>query len=95
MYGLEVRSARLGEVKAPDSNGVYNLKKNTAYRVVVTAAQYLKLGDDRAALSAAWTPAMADSIFLAIGEYFVDSGKNGFLRLSISASANVCEVDRV
>ena len=95
MYGLEIRSWRPGEVKSPDANGVYNLKHNTAYRIVVTVATYLILNDDRAVISAAWAPAMGADIYLAIGEYFVDSGARGFLRLSAFGTSNVTEIDRI
>lgn len=94
MYGLEQRAWRPGEVITADGNKVYNLQKNTRYRIAVyTADVWMKLGSDRAAL--AGTAATTGDILLPVGVHFVDVGPREFMSISTPANANVLELERI
>jgi len=98
MYSLEVKSARLGPAIKPDAQGVYNLKKNTAYRITIfTADTYLRLSNDRSTLGAlaGWAVSKDVDIYMSVGVHFIDVGPRGFGQIKIPANANVVEIERI
>ena len=96
MYGKEIRAWRPKGEKAlvADANGVYNMVKNTAFRIVITTADvWMRLSNNREDLVA--NPADDTDILLQVGEHIVDVGPKMFMSISTPDNANVIQIEPI
>ena len=89
MFDKSMRAFKPAATIIGDATKVFNLKRNTMYRIVITADVWMKFDEARSVLVA--TPAQAGDILMPIGVHFV-SAPAGFMSISVPASANVVEL---